>query len=109
MTSGAKLIVLFPQPKNVEEFESFYREQHAFAGRKDRKQDITRRSEDRRRADGAYAALSHHRNSFSDAGSARSCLGSPAGQLAVLQAVRNSTGGAPVFLIAEEQTTRFGW
>jgi uncharacterized protein (TIGR02118 family) len=109
MTIGAKLIVMFPQPKNVEEFESLYREQHTLLAEKIGNKTLLVEA---KIVAAPMGPMPHYRITeihFPTREALETCLGSPAGQLAMLQAVRISTGGAPVFLIAEEQTTRFGW
>jgi len=102
--ASAKLIVMFPQPKNVEEFERLYREQHKLL--------VEKMGNDSLLVEAKIVAspmgpMPHYRITeihFPTREALETCLRSPGGQQAVLQAIRISTGGVPVFLIGEEQT-----
>jgi uncharacterized protein (TIGR02118 family) len=105
---SAKLIVMFPQPKNVEEFERLYGEQHTLLVEKtgNKKTLLV----ETKIVAAPMGPMPHYRITeihFATREALETCLSSPGGQQAVLQAVRISTGGAPVFLIAEEQTVSF--
>jgi uncharacterized protein (TIGR02118 family) len=103
----AKLIVMFPRPKNEEEFERLYREQYAplveTAGNKALLVEA-------KVIAAPLGPMPHYRITeihFPTRKELEDCLRSQRGQRAILQAVRISSGGAPVFLIAEEQAAAF--
>lgn len=105
--ASAKLIVMFPRPKNVEEFERLYREQHTLLVEKIGNKSLLVEA---KIVAAPMGPMPHYRITeihFSTREALEDCLRSPGGQQAVLQVVRISTGGAPVFLIGEEQAVSF--
>ena len=107
---GAKLVVLYPTPRDPATFERLYREEHSPmvtpANFKGMTQFVASRITGT--ADGGPAPYSRiaelHFPSLQALQAAAS--GEPAGR-AVAHAISISSGGPPVFLIADEETTTF--
>jgi uncharacterized protein (TIGR02118 family) len=107
---GAKLIVIYPTPKDASAFERAYVEDHApmvtpqnFGGLK---RFVASRIVGT--ADGSPAPF--HRVAelhFPSMESLQAAAGSPSAQKAVAHAISISTGGKPIFLVAEEETKTF--
>jgi len=107
---AAKIVVLYPAPQDVDTFERAYTEDHApmvtpqnFAG-------ITKfvASKILGTPDGSPPPF--HRVAelhFPSLEALKSAAGSASAQRAVAHAVSISSGGTPVFLIAEEETKGF--
>ena len=110
MPGTAKLLVLYPYPKNVDEFERLYTEEHAPMVTPDMIKGITKFVATRvlGTPDGAtpkfYRIAELH---FPSLDTLKACASSESAQKVVAHAVSISTGGAPVFLIAEEETRSF--
>ena len=107
---GAKLIVIYPTPKDVSAFERAYTQDHApmvtpqtFAGIKK-----FVASKVVGTADGSpapfYRVAELH---FASIDALKAAAGSPSAQKAVAHALSISTGGTPLFLVAEEDTKTF--
>lgn len=107
---GAKIVVLYPTPKDVARFESDYTQEHApmvtprtFPG-------LTRfvASKIVGTPDGSPPRF--HRVAelhFPSLSALQAAAASPSAQQAVDHAVSISSGGAPLFFVAEEDTTAF--
>ena len=107
---GAKIVVLYPAPRDVAEFERAYPQDHApmvtpqtFAG-------LTKFVATKVVGTPDGSAPPFHRIAelhFPSLAALQSAAGSTGGQKAVAHAVSISSGGAPVFLVAEEDTKTF--
>lgn len=108
--AGAKLIVLYPTPRDVSEFERAYTRDHAPMVTPQNFSGITKFVASRivGTADGSPAAF--HRIAelhFPSMEALQAAAASSTAQEAVAHAVSISTGGKPVFLVAEEETEEF--
>ncbi len=105
--AGAKLIVIYPRPTNTESFERAYQNQHVrmtveqLAG----KTKIVAS----KIADSPQSAPPFHRIAeihFPSMDALQGCAASD-GKQTIANAVAISSGGAPIFLVAEEETFVF--
>jgi uncharacterized protein (TIGR02118 family) len=106
--AGAKLIVIYPRPTDIESFERVYQNQHVpmavekLAG----KTKIVASKV----ADSPQGAAPFHRIAeihFPTIEALRACAASDGGKQTIANAVAISSGGAPIFLVAEEETFAF--
>ena len=110
MASAAKLVVLYPYPKNVEDFERAYTDEHVPMVTAETMKGITKfvATKVLGTPDGTtpkfYRMAELH---FPSLDVLKACAASEDGQKAVAHAVSISTGGSPLFLIAEEETRSF--
>jgi uncharacterized protein (TIGR02118 family) len=109
-TMGAKIVVLYPAPRDVAEFERAYTQDHAplvtpqtFAGLTKFVATKIVGTPDGSRPPFHRIAELH----FPSVPALQAAAGARAAQKAVAHAVAISSGGAPVFLVAEEETTTF--
>lgn len=108
--AGAKLIVLYPTPKDVAAFERAYTEEHAPMVTTQTFQGITKfvASKIVGTPDGSaapfYRIAELH---FPSLEALQAAAGSSPAQEAVAHAVSISSGGSPTFLVAEEETRQF--
>lgn len=104
--AGAKIVVLYPQPTDVAAFEQVYLEEHIpLAAEKLLGTSKVVLSKGLSSPVGGPPQF--HRIAeihFPTLEALQVCLGSPGGQETAAHAVAISTGGPPVFLIAEEET-----
>ena len=104
--ASTKIVVIYPQPTNVEEFEDVYANEHVpLAARKIK--GLTKFVGTRivGMADGSTPPF--HRIAelhFASAEAMQEALADPGGQEAAAHAVQISSGGTPLFMIAEEET-----
>ena len=108
--AGAKIVVLYPAPRDPAAFERAYREDHApmvtpatFPG-------LTRfvASKITGTPDGGAAPIARIAElHFASLKNLQAAAGSEPAKRAVAHAVSISSGGPPIFLIAEEETTTF--
>jgi uncharacterized protein (TIGR02118 family) len=108
--AGAKLMVLYPAPREVSEFEQAYTRDHAPMVTPQNFSGITRFVASRivGTPDGSPAAF--HRIAelhFPSMEALQAAAASSTAQAAVAHAVSISSGGKPVFLVAEEETQEF--
>ena len=107
MTS-VKLIVAYPQPKDVEAFESVYEKEHVplAVAKLDGKTRIvaTKIKGSPSGAPMFYRVAEVH---FPSMDALEACAGSSGGQAALLHATKISSGGPPVIMIAEEESFAF--
>lgn len=108
--SGAKLVVLYPAPRDVDAFERVYTEEHAPLVNPRTFKGITKFVASRivGTPDGSPAPF--HRVAelhFPSLAALQAAAASPSAQEAVAHAVSISSGGRPVFLVAEEEATTF--
>jgi uncharacterized protein (TIGR02118 family) len=108
--AGAKLVVLYPYPQDVDAFERAYTEDHVPLVNKDTMKGITKFVATKvvGTADGSappfYRMAELH---FPSLATLQECASSASAQKAVAHAVSISSGGMPLFLVAEEETTTF--
>lgn len=106
--SGAKLIVIYPRPKDLAAFEKIYLEEHvplAVAKLTGKTKIVaTKITSSPQGTPPFYRIAEVH---FPSRAALDACAASPGGQEALAHAVKISTGGAPLFLIAEEETYMF--
>ena len=110
MTPAAKLVVLYPYPKDVDDFERAYTDEHVPMVTPETMKGMTKFVATKMvgTPDGAtpkfYRMAELH---FPSLDLLKACAASEGAQKAVAHAVSISTGGAPLFLIAEEETRNF--
>ena len=105
---SAKLIVMYPPPKDVQAFEHIYKSEHAplavekLAGK-------TKIVATRVLGSPSGTAAFHRiaEVHFPSMEALEECAASEGGKLALSNAVAISSGGAPVFLIAEQEVFEF--
>jgi len=106
--AGAKLIVIYPRPTDIESFERIYHNQHVpmavekLAG----KTKIVAS----RVAGSPQGAPPFHRIAeihFPTIEALQACAASDGGKQTIANAAAISSGGAPIFLVAEEETFVF--
>src|SRR6266496_6511033 len=108
--AGAKLVVLYPYPLDVDVFERVYTEEHAPMVNEKNMKGITKFIATKvvGTADGSappfYRIAELH---FPSLKALQECASSASAQEAVAHAVSISSGGKPLFLIAEEETANF--
>lgn len=104
--AGAKIVVLYPRPKDVAVFEKAYLEEHMpLAAEKllgTSKVVLSKTLSSPMAGPPQYHRIAEIH--FPTMEALQACLASPGGQETVAHAVAISTGGAPVFMIAEEET-----
>jgi uncharacterized protein (TIGR02118 family) len=106
----AKLIVLYPAPRDVKTFDRAYTEDHAPMVTAQNFKGITRFVGSRVVGTPDGSAAPFHRIAelhFPSMQALQAAAASPAEKLVVAHAISFSRGGTPVFLVAEEETTSF--
>ena len=108
--SDVKLIVIYPRPKDIEAFEKLYQEEHVpMAVEKLSGKTKLVATKVVATPDGTpppfYRIAEVY---FPSLQALQACAQSAGGQETVAHAMKISNGGAPVFLVAEEQTFTFG-
>ena len=108
--AGAKIVVLYPYPQNVDVFERAYREEHAPMVNGNNMKGISKFVATKviGTADGSappfYRIAELH---FPSLEALQASASSASAQKVVAHAVSISSGGKPLVLIAEEETTNF--
>lgn len=108
--AAAKLVVLYPYPKDVDAFERTYVQDHVPLVNEKTMQGMTKFVATKvvGTADGGsppfYRIAELH---FTSAEALKTCAASDSAKKAVAHAISISTGGKPLFLIAEEKTTTY--
>jgi uncharacterized protein (TIGR02118 family) len=108
--AGAKIVVLYPYPQDVEAFERAYTSEHVPMVNKEGLKGITKFVATKvvGSADGSappfYRIAELH---FPSLEMLQQTAASAAAQAAVAHAISISSGGTPLFLVAEEETTNF--
>ena len=108
--AGAKLIVVYPSPRDVSAFERAYTQDHAPLVTPQNFRGIKKfiASKVVGTADGSpapfYRVAELH---FASMEALQAAAASPSAQKAVAHAVSISSGGKPIFLVAEEDTKNF--
>jgi uncharacterized protein (TIGR02118 family) len=106
--AGAKLIVIYPRPKDIEAFEHVYQNQHVpmavdkLAGKT--KIVASKIVGSPQGAPPFYRIAEIH---FPTMEALQACAASDGGKQTIANAVAISSGGAPIFLVAEEETFVF--
>ena len=106
--AGAKIVVIYPRPKDVEAFEKVYQNEHvpmavANLGGKT-KIVATRILASPQGTPPFYRIVEVH---FPSMQALEACAASEGGKETLAHAVSISSGGAPIFLVAEEETFAF--
>ncbi len=108
--ANAKIVVLYPYPQDVDAFERAYTEEHVPMVSENTLKGITKfvATKVLGTADGSappfYRMAELH---FPSLETLKECASSASAQKAVAHAVSISSGGKPLFLVAEEETTTF--
>jgi len=108
--AGAKLVVLYPAPKDAAAFERVYREEHTPMVTPATFKGITRFVATKivGAADGSSAPFARVAElHFPSLQTLQAAAASESAKQAVAHALKISTGGPPLFLVAEEETTTF--
>jgi uncharacterized protein (TIGR02118 family) len=106
--AGVKLIVQYPRPKDIEKFEKVYQDEHVpmavarLAGKT--KIVATKVVASPQGAPPFYRIAEIH---FPSMQALEACAASEGGKQTIANAVSISSGGPPIFLIAEEETFKF--
>jgi uncharacterized protein (TIGR02118 family) len=105
--AGAKLIVIYPRPTDIESFERVYQNQHVpmavekLAGKT--KIVASKVSGSPQSAPPFHLIAEIHFPTIA----LQACAASDGGKQTIANAVAISSGGAPIFLVAEEETFVF--
>lgn len=105
---GAKIVVLYPRPKDIEAFEKLYTDEHVpmavekMVGKT--KIVASRIVASPQGTPPFYRVAEVH---FPSRQALDACAASPGGKETIAHAVKISSGGPPIFLIAEEETFTF--
>jgi uncharacterized protein (TIGR02118 family) len=108
--AGAKIVVLYPYPKDVAAFERAYTEEHVPMVNQSTMKGITKFVATKvvGTADGSappfYRLAELH---FPSLEALQECASSAGAQAAVAHAISISSGGTPLFLVAQEDTSQF--
>src|SRR5580704_10134591 len=106
--AGIKLVVLYPRPKDIEAFEKLYQQEHVpmavekLTGKT--KFVATKVLASPQGTPPFYRVAEIHFRSMADL---EACAASDGGRQALAHAVTISSGGPPIFLVAEEETFAF--
>ncbi len=108
--AAAKLVVLYPYPQDVDAFERAYSEDHAPMVNPQMMKGLTRFVATKMvgTPDGSTPPFYRMAElNFPSLEALKACASSESGQKAVAHAISISSGGMPIFLIAEEETINF--
>jgi uncharacterized protein (TIGR02118 family) len=108
--AGAKIVVLYPAPRDVDTFERAYTQDHAPMVTPQTFSGITKFVASRIVGTPDGSSPPFHRIAelhFPSLVALQAAAGSASAQQAVAHAVSISSGGKPIFLIAEEETKSF--
>jgi uncharacterized protein (TIGR02118 family) len=108
--AGAKIVVLYPAPKDVNAFERAYIHDHAPMVTPQNFKGLTTFVASKIVATPDGSPPPFHRIAelhFPSLAALQTAAASASAQQAVAHAVSISSGGKPVFLVAEEETTNF--
>lgn len=106
--AGAKLIVMYPRPRNIDEFESIYNNEHvpmAVSKLQGKTKIVATQVFGSPQATAAFHRIAEVH--FPSMRMLEACAASPEGQEVLAHATAISTGGPPVVLVAEEETFNF--
>jgi uncharacterized protein (TIGR02118 family) len=105
--ANVKLVVMYPRPKDIDAFEKIYQSEHVpLAVKLEGKTKIvgTKVLASPQGTPPFYRIAEIHFRSMADL---EACAASDGGKQALAHAVTISSGGPPVFLVAEEETFTF--
>lgn len=105
---SVKLIVAYPQPKDVKEFDRVYREEHvpmAVARLAGKTKIVASKVLQSPQGDPRFYCIAEVH--FPDMDALQQCARSAGGEETLAHAVKISSGGLPVVMIAEEDTFTF--
>ena len=106
--AGAKLIVIYPIPTNIESFERVYHNQHVpMAAEKLAGKTKIVASKVAGSPEGTPPFHRIAEIHFPTVEALQTCAESEGGKQTIANAVAISSGGAPIFLVAEEETFVF--
>jgi uncharacterized protein (TIGR02118 family) len=108
--AGAKIVVLYPTPRDVAAFEQVYTREHAPMVTPQNFKGLTKFTASKIVGTAEGSPPPFHRIAelhFPSLAALQAAAGSASAQRAVEHAVTISTGGKPTFLVAEEETTNF--
>jgi uncharacterized protein (TIGR02118 family) len=108
--AGVKLVVIYPRPKSIEVFEKLYQEEHVPMA-VDKLAGKTKFIATKVVATPDGTPPPFYRIAevfFPSLEALQACAQSAGGKETVAHAVKISSGGTPIFLVAEEQTFMFG-
>src|SRR5688572_18605551 len=108
--AGAKIVVLYPAPRDVDTFERAYTQEHAPMVTPQTFKGLTKFVATKIAGTPDGSAPPFHRIAelyFPSLAALQEAAGSASAQQAVAHAVSISTGGKPVVLVAEEETKNF--
>ncbi len=108
--AGAKIVVLYPAPRDVSAFERAYVDDHAPMVTPQNFKGLTRFVASKIVATPDGSAPPFHRIAelyFPSMAALEAAAGSASAQMAVAHAVSISSGGKPVFMVAEVEATDF--
>ena len=106
----AKIVVIYPAPKDVSTFERAYSQEHAPMVTPQNFKGLTKFVASKVVGTPDGSAPPFHRVAelhFPSMAALQSAAGAPAAQKVVAHAVSISTGGKPIVLVAEEDTKTF--
>jgi uncharacterized protein (TIGR02118 family) len=106
--SEAKLMVIYPRPINIEAFEKVYIEEHvplAVAKLSGKTKIVATKITSSPQGTPPFDRIAEIY--FPSKAALEACAATPGAQEALAHAVKISTGGTPIFLIAEEETFTF--
>ncbi len=108
--AGAKIVVLYPQPKDVTEFEKAYTEEHVPMVNAEKMTGLTKFVTTKFVGTPTGDTSPFYRMAelhFSSLQALQECAQTEHTQKAVEHAISISTGGTPVFMVAEEEIKIF--
>jgi uncharacterized protein (TIGR02118 family) len=108
--AGAKIVVMYPTPKDLDAFEKAYAQDHVPMVNTENFKGITRFIASRIIGTPDSSPAPFHRIAelhFPSLEALQAAVSSSSAQRAVAHAVSISSGGTPVFLVAEEETKNF--
>ena len=106
--AGVKLIVMYPRPKDIDAFEKLYQSEHVPMAVEKLKGKIklvaTKVTASPQGTPPFYRIAEVH---FPSMDALQACAASDGGKQTLAHAVQISSGGPPVFMIAEEESFNF--
>jgi len=106
--AGAKLIVIYPRPTDFETFERVYRNQHvpmAVENLAGKTKIVASKVTTSPQGEPPFHRIAEIH--FPTIEALQACAASDGGKQTIANAVAISSGGAPIFLVAEEETFVF--
>ena|SRR5438067_1751331 len=107
---GAKIVVLYPAPRDVNAFERAYTHDHAPMVTPENFKGMTKFTASKIVGTADGSAPPFHRIAelhFPSIAALHAAAGSASAKKTVEHAISISSGGMPIFLLAEEETTNF--